>query len=89
MLIKEQKDAIIAKFAIHKGDTGSPEVQTAILTEEIRQLIDHLKAHKKDFSSRRGLLRKIGQRKKLLSYLKKENPESYEKLAKKLELKSS
>lgn len=89
MLTKEHKDKIIEKFGTHKGDTGSPEVQTAILTEEIKQLTEHLQAHKKDFSSRRGLLRKVGQRRRLLNYLKKENSESYEKLTKKLELKTT
>jgi len=89
MLTKEQKDKVIEKFGTHKSDTGSPEVQTAILTEEIKFLADHLQGHKKDFSSRRGLLRKVGQRRRLLNYLKKENPDSYEKLVKKLGLKTA
>lgn len=87
MLTKEQKDKIIKKFKTHNTDTGSPEVQIAILTEEINQLTEHLKLHKKDFSSRRGLLRKVGLRRRLLKYLEKENQKSYESLAKKLKLK--
>lgn len=89
MLTKDQKDKVIEKYATHKNDTGSPEVQTAILTEEIKLLSEHLQGHKKDFSSRRGLLRKVGQRRRLLNYLKKENLESFEKLVKKLGLKSA
>ena len=87
MLTKEQKDKIIKKFKTHKTDTGSPEVQIAILTEEINQLTGHLKLHKKDFSSRRGLLKKVGLRRRLLRYLERENLKSYESLAKKLKLK--
>jgi small subunit ribosomal protein S15 len=87
MLDKKKKDQIIKKFKTHKSDTGSPEVQIAILTEEINELTGHLKKHKKDFSSRRGLLRKVGQRRKLLRYLEKENSESYKSLIKKLKLK--
>ncbi|MBI4414881.1 MAG: 30S ribosomal protein S15 [Candidatus Kerfeldbacteria bacterium] len=86
-LDKTRKDKIISKFKIHATDTGSPEVQIAILTEEITQLTDHLKGHKKDFSSRRGLLKKIGQRRRLLRYLEKENPPSYNELVEKLKLK--
>lgn len=86
-LDKTRKDKIISKFKLHATDTGSPEVQIAILTEEITQLTDHLKGHKKDFSSRRGLLKKIGQRRRLLRYLEKENPPSYNELAEKLKLK--
>lgn len=87
MLTKEEKDKIIKKFKTHESDTGSPEVQIAILTTEIEQLTDHLKEHKKDFSSRRGLLRKVGLRRRLLHYLQKENLKSYEELIKKLKLK--
>lgn len=86
-LDRAKKDKIISKFKVHDSDTGSPEVQIAILSEEIHQLTDHLKSHKKDFSSRRGLLKKIGQRHRLLQYLEKENPESFEKLTEKLKLK--
>lgn len=87
MLNKLQKDKIIKKFKTHATDTGSPEVQIAILTEEIKQLSNHLKTHKKDFSSRRGLLKKIGLRHRLLKYLEKENEKGYEELIKKLKIK--
>ncbi|HCM68387.1 MAG TPA: 30S ribosomal protein S15 [Candidatus Kerfeldbacteria bacterium] len=87
MLTKEQKDKIIKKFKTHESDTGSPEVQIAILTEEIIQLTDHLKSHKKDFSSRRGLLRKVGMRRRLFKHLQKEDQKSAEELSKKLKLK--
>jgi small subunit ribosomal protein S15 len=86
-LDKSAKDRIIKRFKTHEGDTGSSEVQIAILSEEITQLTGHLRGHRKDFSSRRGLLRKVGQRKRLLSYLQKENPTSFEDLAGKLKLK--
>ncbi len=86
-LDRAKKDQIIKKFKVHDKDTGSSEVQVAILSEEISQLTEHLKTHKKDFSSRRGLLMKIGQRRRLLRYLEKQNPESYAKLAEKLKLK--
>ena len=87
MLSKKKKNAIIAKFRTHKDDTGSPQVQIAILTEEIKQLAAHLKAHKHDFSSRRGLLRKISLRRRLLKYLRKEDEKAWEKLVKALKLK--
>ena len=87
MLSKEHKDKIIKKFKAHDSDTGSTEVQTAILTEEINQLISHLQIHKKDHSSRRGLLRKVGQRRSLLRYLSKSNPKKYEEVLSKLKLK--
>lgn len=86
-LDRTKKEQIIKKFKLHDSDTGSPEVQVAILTEEINQLTDHLKVHRKDFSSRRGLLKKIGQRRRLLRFLEKENEGSYAKLAEKLKLK--
>ena len=86
-LDKDQKDKIIKKFKTHEADTGSSEVQIAILSEEIHQLTNHLKTHKKDFSSRRGLLRKVGLRRRLLNYLAKDNPKSHEALLKKLKLK--
>ncbi len=89
MLTKEQKDRIIQKFATKKGDTGSPQVQIALLTHEITDLSDHLKTHKKDFSSRRGLLKKVGQRRRLLRYLKKENKSGYDKILTALKLKDS
>jgi small subunit ribosomal protein S15 len=87
MLDVKTKAAVIKKFQTHKGDTGSSEVQIAILTAEIEELIGHLKAHPKDHSSRRGLLRKVSSRRQLMRYLKKENLDSYEKLMKKLKIK--
>jgi small subunit ribosomal protein S15 len=87
MLEKKKKQTIIKKFQTHAGDTGSNEVQIAILVAEIEELANHLKTHPKDHSSRRGLLRKVSSRRNLMRYLKKENPESYEKLIKKLKIK--
>jgi len=87
MIDKKKKAQIIKKFATHEKDTGSAEVQIALLTEEIKNLTDHLKIHKKDFSSRRGLLRKVAERRKLLKYLEKENAESFTDLVNKLKLK--
>lgn len=87
MLDKKNKQKIINKFKVHDNDTGSTQVQIAILTEEIRLLTDHLKLHKHDHSSRRGLLKKVGERRRLLKYLQKENEESFMELAKKLKLK--
>ncbi len=87
MLDKKAKEKIIKKFRVHDTDTGSPQVQIAILTEEIKELTEHLKKHKHDFSSRRGLLKKVGERRKLLKYLQKENAEQFKDLAEKLKLK--
>ena len=87
MLDKKIKQKIINKFKTHDTDTGSTPVQIAILTEEIKQLTDHLKKHKHDHSSRRGLLRKVGERRKLLKYLQKEDEKAFENIAKKLKLK--
>ena len=87
MLETKKKQAVIKKFQTHAGDTGSSEVQIAILSSEIDELIGHLKQHPKDHSSRRGLLRKVSSRRSLMRYLKKENPESYEKLMKRLKIK--
>jgi small subunit ribosomal protein S15 len=87
MLEKKVKDRIIAKFATHPGDTGSAQVQIAILTKEINELIKHLRIHKKDFSSRRGLLQKVNRRRKLLNYLEREEPKNYKKLVEALKLK--
>jgi len=89
MLDIKKKQAIIKKFQTHEGDTGSSEVQIAILTTEIEELIGHLKQHPKDHSSRRGLLRKVGSRRHLMRYIKKENPVSYESLVKKLKIKQA
>ncbi len=87
MIDKKVKQKIINKFKKHDNDTGSTEVQIAILTEEIAQLSEHLKIHKHDHSSRRGLLKKVGERRRLLKYLQKENEESFQDVAKKLKLK--
>ncbi len=89
MLDKNKKKRVIKKFQTHEGDTGSSEVQIAILTAEIDELVEHLKAHHKDHSSRRGLLRKVGERRRLLRYLQKENLKSWEDLVKKLKLKQA
>lgn len=87
MLSKKEKDALIAKFQTHKDDTGSPEVQIAILTKEIEQVSEHLKIHRKDNHSRRGLLKMVGNRRRLLRYLKSEDVKRYDKLTDKLKLK--
>lgn len=84
---KQNKKKIIENFATSKEDTGSPEVQVAILSTRIDQLSEHLKIHKKDNHSRRGLLRMVGKRRKLLSYLKKTHEDRYLKLIKSLNLK--
>ena len=89
MLDKTKKQKVIAKFRTHAGDTGSPEVQIAILSAEIDELIEHLKTHRKDHSSRRGLLRKVGERRRLLRFIQRENPQSFEKLVKALNLKAA
>ena len=86
MLDKKKKERIIKKFATHVGDTGSPEVQIAIISAEIEDLQEHLKTHKKDFSSRRGLLRKVNERRKLLKYLKREDEVRAEEIRKRLKL---
>ena len=83
-MLKEEKDAIIKEYATHEGDTGSPEVQIAILTERIRELTEHLKVHQKDNHSRRGLLKLVGKRRGLLGYLKKTDIEGYRALIEKL-----
>ena len=87
MLDKKKKNQIIEKFKTHANDTGSPEIQIAILTAEIAELTEHLKLHKKDFSSRRGLIRKVNQRRKLLRYLEKTNEQSFDSIVKKLKIK--
>lgn len=89
MLAKDTKQRIIKRFQTHEGDTGSAEIQIAILTYEIKELGEHLKLHHKDHSSRRGLLRKIGERRTMLKYLKKENQPSFEDLVKRLHLKQA
>lgn len=87
MLDKKLKDKIIEKFKTHKNDTGSSQVQIALLCEEIKELQKHLQAHKKDNSSRRGLLKKVSERRRLLKYLERENKKGYEKLVEELKLK--
>lgn len=82
----EEKKTVIEKFGIHEGDTGSPEVQIALLTEEIAKLSEHLKQHKKDNHSRRGLLQMVGKRRRLIDYLKENESKRFEDLAKKLKL---
>jgi small subunit ribosomal protein S15 len=89
MMDTKKKQAIIKKFQTHAGDTGSSEVQIAILTAEIEELSAHLKDHPKDHSSRRGLLRKVSSRRSLMRFIKREDPTSYDTLAKKLKLKTS
>lgn len=87
MLATDQKQQIIAGHKRHKADTGSPEVQVAILTEKIKLLTEHLKTHKHDNHSRRGLLGMVSKRRRALDYLQKRNPESYNQLIKKLGLR--
>ena len=80
----EAKKAIMAEFKLHESDTGSPEVQVALLTTRIKEITEHLKIHKKDFHTRRGLLKLIGQRRRLLDYIMKKDIERYRKLIKAL-----
>jgi small subunit ribosomal protein S15 len=87
MLSKERKTDIIDRFKKHEGDTGSPEVQIAILTEQINVLTEHLKFHKKDHHSRRGLLKMVGRRRRLLNYLQKIEVERYRTVVKDLGLR--
>ena len=87
VLKKEKKGQIMKKYAQGKGDTGSPEVQVALLTERINQLVEHLKKNKKDNHSRRGLLILVGQRKKLLNYLQGEDQSRFQKLSESLGLR--
>lgn len=89
MLTQEGKQEIMAKYAVHEGDTGSPEVQIAVLTARIQYLTDHLKEHKKDHHSRRGLLKMVGHRRRLLSYLYKKDIERYRAIIAKLGLRST
>ncbi len=83
----ERKKEIIEKFKTHSSDTGSPEVQVALLTERINGLIEHFKVHKKDHHSRRGLLKMVGKRRRLLDYLKSKDIERYRRLIKELGLR--
>lgn len=86
MLDKKTKEKIIEKFKTHDTDTGSPQVQIAILSEEIKQLSEHLHEHKKDHSSRRGLVKKVNERRRLIKYLQREDAKGYEELAAKLKI---
>jgi small subunit ribosomal protein S15 len=83
----ERKQALITEYATKTGDTGSPEVQVAVLSERIKNLTDHLQTHEKDFHSRRGLLVMVGQRRRLLDYLKRKNAGRYQELVKRLGLR--
>lgn len=87
MLTKAEKEKIVKEFAISKTDTGSPEVQIALLTAKINKLTDHFKAHKKDLHSKRGFIKMIRNRTRLLNFLKKESEERYNALIKKLNLR--
>ncbi len=87
MLSKDKKLKIIKKFRTHESDTGSPQVQIAILSEEVKELTGHLKTHRKDFSSRRGLLKKVAERRRLLKYLEREDAKAYAELVEALGLK--
>ena len=88
-MTQAEKQAIIKEYATHEGDTGSPEVQVAVLTTRINELTEHLKVHKKDHHSRRGLLKMVGHRRNLLDYLKKTDIERYRALIKKLGIRDT
>ncbi|MDX6645971.1 MAG: small subunit ribosomal protein [Miltoncostaeaceae bacterium] len=87
MLTKESKQGVMAAYRRHESDTGSPQVQVAILTERINTLTEHLKIHRKDHHSRRGLLQMVGQRRRLLNYLQRTNLEGYRELTRSLGLR--
>ena len=87
MITKEKKQVLITEYQTHENDTGSPEVQVAVLTERIRELTEHMKIHVKDFHSRRGLLKMVGRRRKLLRYLKDTDFDRYKSLIGKLGLR--
>ena len=87
MLDVKQKQRIIEKYRTHESDTGSPQVQIAILTSEIQMLTKHLKEHKKDYSSRRGLIKKVNERRRLLKYLEREDVKAHLKIKEALKLK--
>jgi small subunit ribosomal protein S15 len=86
-LTKEAKNEVMTRFAKHEGDTGSPEVQVALLTARINELTEHLREHKKDHHSRRGLLMMVGQRRRLLGYLRRRNIGRYRELVQELGLR--
>jgi len=87
LLSKESKQKIISEFKLHDSDTGSPEVQVAILTRRINELTEHLREHRKDHHSRRGLLKMVGQRRRLLNYLRNTDVERYRAILEKLGLR--
>ena len=87
MITKEQKTAIIKEYATKEGDTGSPEVQVALLSQRISDLTEHMKRHPKDFHSRRGLLQLVGQRRRFLGYIKAQDFERYRKIINELGLR--
>ncbi|KKT69689.1 MAG: 30S ribosomal protein S15 [Candidatus Uhrbacteria bacterium GW2011_GWE2_45_35] len=87
MLNPQKKQKIIEKFRTHESDTGSPQVQVALLSAEVKELTEHLKMHKKDFSSRRGLIKKVNERRRLLAYLEREDKKAWQKLKDELGLK--
>lgn len=87
MLTQEKKQNLINDFRIHESDTGSPEVQIALLTERINYLTGHLKEHPKDFHSQRGLLKLVGKRRGMLNYLKESSPERYQAIVQRLGLR--
>lgn len=88
MLVPEEKEKIIKKYKLHEKDTGSAEIQIALISEEIKRLLFHLKTHPKDFHSKRGLLKMVSKRRKLLSYLKEEDIKRYNSIVKKIGLKA-
>ncbi len=85
-LEKQEKSKVIEKFQIHEGDTGSPEIQVALLTKKIDKLADHLKTHKKDHHSRRGLLKAVNKRRRLILYLRNKDEDRYQEVVEKLGL---
>ncbi len=87
MITKERKQAVMAEYATKEGDTGSPEVQIAVLTEQINVLTEHFKVHKHDFHSQRGLMKMVGTRRNLLKYLKSKDLNRYQTLIKRLGLR--
>ena len=87
MITKEEKQALIEQYATHPGDTGSPEVQIAVLTHRINQLTEHLKVNQKDHHSRRGMLKMVGHRRNLLGYLQKKDIERYRAIIAKLNIR--
>lgn len=87
MLTSEEKQNIVKEYEIHEGDTGSPEVQIALLTRRINDLTEHMKAHKKDHASRRGLLKMVGNRAALLKYVSKKDPQRYRDIISRLGLR--